>query len=58
MKSSKTFRTLCLALACAASFSLAVSAQAQTVTFVTQFTGNLRAATGVVQATDGNFYGN
>jgi uncharacterized repeat protein (TIGR03803 family) len=57
MKSSKTFRTLCLALACAASFSLAVSAQAQTVTFVTQFTGNLRAATGVVQATDGNFYG-
>jgi uncharacterized repeat protein (TIGR03803 family) len=49
---------LTLALACAAfTLSLAVRAQAQTVTFVTQFTGNLRAATGVVQATDGNFYG-
>ncbi len=58
MKSSKTFRTLCLAFPCAAfTFSLAVCAQAQTVDFLTQFSGGQGSSTGVVQATDGNFYG-
>ena len=62
MKSSKTFRTLCLAFACAAflTFSLAVSVQAQTVTYL----GHLQSRQGngavtgpVIQASDGNFYG-
>ncbi len=58
MKSSKTFGTLCLAFACAVfSFSLAVCARAQTVDFITQFSGGQGSASGVVQATDGNFYG-
>ena len=56
MKSSKF--NLTLALACVAlAFSLAVCAQAQTVTFLTQFTGNQGSARTVVQGTDGNFYG-
>lgn len=41
----------------AVSLSLAVCADAQTVTFVTQFSGNMRSTSGVIQATDGNFYG-
>lgn len=60
MNSSKTFRTLCIAFACAAiTFSLAVSAQAQTVTYLAHFNGvNGNGPSGpVIQAKDGNFYG-
>jgi uncharacterized repeat protein (TIGR03803 family) len=58
MNSSRVFRTLCLALACAAiTFSLAVCAKAQTVDFLSQFTGNQGHAITVIQGTDGNFYG-
>ena len=60
MKSSKTFRTLCLAFACAAfTFSLAVSVQAQTVTYLGHFDRvNGKGPSGpVIQASDGNFYG-
>src|ERR1700730_4119885 len=53
MKSSKSLCTLGLALACAAiTFSLAVCARAQDVTFLAQ-----AGATSLIQATDGNFYG-
>jgi len=37
--------------------SLAVPFQAQTVDFIAQFSGGQGSAAGVVQATDGNFYG-
>ena len=37
--------------------SLAVCAQAQNLTFIARFTGGQGSSTGVVQATDGNFYG-
>ena len=59
MKSSKTFRTLCLAVACAAfAFSPAVCAQAQAVDFLANFNGvNGNSPNAVIQATDGNFYG-
>jgi len=59
MKSSPTFRTLCLALACAAiTFSMAVCAEAQTVDFLANFNGvNGNSPNGLIQATDGNFYG-
>ncbi len=54
MKRSNSFLTLGLTLACAAfTLSLAVCAQAQTVTFLSK----VIAPTGVVQATDGNYYG-
>ena len=53
MKHSRSEFTLALALACAAiTFSLAVYAQAQDVTFLAQ-----AGATSLIQATDGNFYG-
>src|SRR5882672_4063393 len=53
MKSSKLRLTLGFALACAAiTFSLAVCAQAQSVTVIAAET-----SLGMVQATDGNFYG-
>ncbi len=60
MKNSKSRFTLGFALGCAAiTFSLAVCAQAQTVTYLAKFGGpNGWAPWGsVVQATDGNFYG-
>jgi len=58
MTNSKSLSTLGLALACAAlTFSLAVRAQAQTVSFIARLTGSQRSTTGVIQATDGNFYG-
>ncbi len=60
MKSSKTFRTLCLVFGCAAIiFSLAVRAQAQTVTYLGHFNRvNGNGPSGpVIQASDGNFYG-
>jgi len=58
MKTSKASLTLSAAFACAAiTFSLAARAQAQTVTFLTQFTGNQGSATTVIQGADGNFYG-
>jgi len=58
MKRSKSSLTLATVFACAAiTFSLAVRAQAQTVNFLTQFTGNQGSATTVIQGTDGNFYG-
>jgi uncharacterized repeat protein (TIGR03803 family) len=60
MKSSKTFRTLCLAFACAAfTFSPAVRAQGQTVNFLYDFhaTGQQSQAISMIQGTDGNFYG-
>jgi uncharacterized repeat protein (TIGR03803 family) len=53
MNNSKSRFTPALALACAAiTFSLAVYAQAQDVTFLAQ-----AGATSLIQATDGNFYG-
>jgi uncharacterized repeat protein (TIGR03803 family) len=53
MKDSNSLRTLGLALACAGiTFSLAVRAQAQTVTAIAA-----ESSLGMVQATDGNFYG-
>src|SRR5882672_505803 len=58
MKAFKSQFTLGLALAWAAvTLSMAVSAQAQTVTFVAQFQGNQASAISVIQGTDGNFYG-
>ncbi len=58
MKSSKSSLALAVVFACAAiTFSLAVRSQAQTVTFLTQLTGNQGSATTVIQGTDGNFYG-
>jgi uncharacterized repeat protein (TIGR03803 family) len=58
MKSPKTFRSLCLAVTAITS-SLAVCAQAQTVTYLAHFNGtNGNGPSGpVVQASDGNFYG-
>jgi uncharacterized repeat protein (TIGR03803 family) len=53
MKTSRMSPTLLVALACAAlTFSLAVRAQAQTVTTIAE-----QSSVGMVQATDGNFYG-
>ena len=53
MKRSKSLLTLGFALACAAiTFSLAVCAQAQTVTVIAA-----ENSLGMVQGTDGNFYG-
>jgi len=59
MKSSKSLITICLALACAAlTCSLTVSAQAQIVINLANFDGkNGYGPVGVIQATDGNFYG-
>jgi uncharacterized repeat protein (TIGR03803 family) len=60
MKPTNSFLTLGLALACAAiTFSLAVRAQAQTLTFLANFDGTngLQPFGSVMQATDGNFYG-
>jgi uncharacterized repeat protein (TIGR03803 family) len=60
MKSSKSSLTLAVVFACAAiTFSLAVGAQAQTVTYLGHFNGvNGNGPSGpVVQASDGNFYG-
>jgi uncharacterized repeat protein (TIGR03803 family) len=60
MKARKSRFTLDLALACAAiTFSLAVCAQAQTLTYFSYFDGtNGEGPVGpLVQATDGNFYG-
>jgi uncharacterized repeat protein (TIGR03803 family) len=55
MKGSKSLLIPALTLA-AVTLSLAVWAQAQTVTFLYQFSGQA-TATSLVQATDGNFYG-
>jgi uncharacterized repeat protein (TIGR03803 family) len=60
MKTSKFQLTLGLALACAAiTFSLAVCAQAQTLSYLADFDGTngLQPFGGVTQATDRNFYG-
>jgi uncharacterized repeat protein (TIGR03803 family) len=60
MKSSKTFRILGLTLGSAAlTFTLAVCAQAQTVTLVYDFhaIGKQADATSIIQGTDGNLYG-
>jgi uncharacterized repeat protein (TIGR03803 family) len=60
MKRSKSQFTLGLALACVAiTFSLAVCAQAQTLTYLAQFNGTngTNPYGSLVQATDGNFYG-
>ncbi len=59
MTNSKSLPALGFALACAAiTFSLAVCAQAQTVTYLANFNGKNGSAPGpVIQATDGNFYG-
>lgn len=57
MKTAKFHLALSLALACAAfTFSPAVRAQAQTVTFIYQFTDQATGGS-LVQASDGNFYG-
>src|SRR5882762_9960737 len=58
MKRSKSLRTLGIALACAAfPFSLAVCAQAQTITYLApQNVFAARSPSVFVQATDGNFY--
>lgn len=59
MKTSKSQFVLSLALACAAiTFSLAVRAQAQTLTYIGEFNGTNGKYPGpLVQGTDGNFYG-
>src|ERR1039458_6463194 len=60
MKASKSHFTLSLALACAAiTFSLAVRAQAQTVTDLANFNGQTGYGPfgSVMQATNGRFYG-
>jgi len=60
MHATKSRFTLGLALACAAlTLNLAVGAQAQTVTNLANFnfTNGSRPYAGVIQATDGNFYG-
>jgi uncharacterized repeat protein (TIGR03803 family) len=59
MTNAKSLRTLGVALACAAiTFSHAVCAQAQTVTYLANFNGRNGSVPGpVIQATDGNFYG-
>ncbi len=60
MKSSKSWLTLGLALACAAfTLSPAVRAQAQTITNLGFFDGlnGWEPYTSVIQGTDGNFYG-
>ena len=51
---SRSVRMSTLALL---TLGLAICAQAQTVTFIARFTGGQGSSTGVVQATDGNFYG-
>src|ERR1700676_965456 len=58
MKTSKSQLTLGFAAACAAiTFSLAVCAQAQTVTYLAAFDGvNGSQPSTLIQATDGNFY--
>jgi uncharacterized repeat protein (TIGR03803 family) len=61
MKGSKSLLTLGFAFACVAIiFSLAVRAQAQTVTYLADFTKIVESGSPIgslVQATDGNFYG-
>ncbi len=58
MKSSRTFRMLCLAVT-AITCSLAVSARAQTVDFVYDFhkSGHPSYGVSMAQGTDGNLYG-
>ena len=48
---------LSFSVALAITFSLAQCAHAQTISFLTKFTGKQTSAIGVIQATDGNFYG-
>jgi uncharacterized repeat protein (TIGR03803 family) len=60
MKNSKALLNLGVALACAAFiFSLAARAQAQTLSYLADFDGTngFGPFGGVIQATDGNFYG-
>src|SRR6266481_1404569 len=60
MKSNPNSLALGIALACLAiTFSLAVRAQAQTVSYLADFNGHngYLPLSSVVQATDGNFYG-
>ncbi len=52
------FPSILALMAVAITFSLAVNAQAQTVTFLANFNGdNGNSPNAVIQATDGNFYG-
>src|SRR5258708_8743666 len=59
MTNSKSLLPLGFAIACPGlTFSLAVGAQAQTVTYLANFNGKNGSGPGpVIQATDGNFYG-
>src|ERR1700727_2577293 len=56
MTNSRSQLTFSLALACAAIFSLAMHAQAQTLTYFAQFNAVYPYGS-LIQATDGNFYG-
>lgn len=54
---TRRFMFLVAFVAVALTFSLSMRAEAQTVDFIAQFSGVQGSSTGVVQATDGNFYG-